>query len=99
MASYKRICAEFGINPSSDFRLTKGANHGLGSVYIYLSYSGLEKTEYDYPGSNKFSDEGGSAPKGNLIYLIYQDSEAQADWFCKNTAEGLTQAGLSRINQ
>ena len=40
-------------------------------------------------------------PKGNLIYYIYQDpdAEAQADWFFKNTAEGLTQAGLSRINQ
>ena len=101
VVSYKRICAEFGINPSSDFRLTKGANYGLGSVYIYVSYSGPVKTEYDYQGSNKFSDEGGSASKGNLIYYIYQDSnaEAQADWFCKNTAEGLTQAGLSRINQ
>ena len=101
VASYKRICAELGINPSSDFRLTKGANHGLGNVYIYVSYSGPEKNEYDYPGSNKFSDEGGSAPKGNLIYYIYQDpdAEAQADWFCPNGAEGLTQAGLSRINQ
>ena len=68
----------FGINPSSDYRLTKGANHGLGSVYIYVSYSGPEKTEYDYPGSNKFSDEGGSASKGNLIYYFYQDSEAEA---------------------
>ena len=78
VASYKRICAEFGINPSSDFRLTKGANHGLGSVYIYVSYSGPEKTEYDYPGSNKFLDEGGSASEGNLIYYIYQDSDAKA---------------------
>ena len=101
LASYKRICNEFGIDSSSDFRLTSGKNNGLGSVYIYVSHSGPEKTEYDYPGSNKFSDEGGSASKGNLIYYIYQDSEAeaQADWFCKNTAEGLTQAGLSRINQ
>ena len=37
-----------------------------------------KKNEYDYPGSNKFSDEGGSASKGNLIYYIYQDSEAEA---------------------
>ena len=38
---------------------------------------------------------------GGQPYYIYQDpdAEAQADWFCKNTAEGLTQAGLSRINQ
>ena len=36
-----------------------------------------------------------------LFYLLYQysEAEAQADWFCKNTAEGLAQAGLSRINQ
>ena len=60
-----------------------------------------KKTEYDYPGSNKFSDEGGSASKGNLINYIYQDpdAEAQADWFCPKGVEGLTQAGLSRINQ
>ena len=98
VASYKSICAEFGINPSSDFRLTKGTNHGLTSMFHTAAQ---KKNKYDYPGSNKFSDEVGSASKGNLIYYIYQDSEAeaQADWFCKNTAEGLTQAGLSRINQ
>ena len=102
MASYKRICAEFGIDPSSDFRLTKGANHGLGSVYVYFSYSGYEKTEYDYPGSSTLSDDEGSADKGNLIGYIVQDSflaKAQADWFCPNVAKGLIQAGLSRINQ
>ena len=98
VASYKNIYAEFGINQSSDFRLTKGANHGLGSV---SSMFHTAAQIYDYPGSNKFSDEGGSASKGNLVYDIYQDSDAvaQADWFCKNTAEGLTHAGLSRINQ
>ena len=49
VASYKRICAEFGINPSCDFRLTKGANRGLGSVYIYVSYSGPEKNRILLP--------------------------------------------------
>ena len=40
-------------------------------------------------------------PKATLSIIFYQDSEAeaQADWFCKNTAKGLTQAGLSRINE
>ena len=54
-----------------------------------------------YPGYDKFSDEGGSGSKGNLIYYIEPDDSAysQADWFCPNEAEGLTQAGLSRINQ
>ena len=30
VASYKRICAEFGIDSSADFRFTYGQNHGLG---------------------------------------------------------------------
>ena len=101
VASYKRICNEFGVDPSSDFRFTRGANHGLGSVYIYVTNVGPDKTSASYPGFNKFSDEGGSGSKGNLIYYIEPDDAAygRADWFCPNVAEGLTQAGLARINQ
>lgn len=44
VASYKRICNEFGISPSSDFRFKKGNNHGLGNVYIYISNHGLRET-------------------------------------------------------
>ena len=54
--SYKRICAEFGVDPLSDFRFTIGKNSGLGYVYVYAQ--GATKTEYEYPGWNKFSDEG-----------------------------------------
>ena len=32
VASSKRICAEFGIAPTSDFRFTGRKNHGLGNV-------------------------------------------------------------------
>ena len=101
VASYKRICNEFGVDTSSDFRFTRGANHGLGSVYIYVSNVGPDKTSASYPGFNKFSDEGGSGSKGNLIYYIEPDDAAygQADWFCPNVAEGLTQAGFAQINQ
>ena len=101
VASYKRICNDFGVDPSSDFRFKRGANHGLGSVYIYVTNVGPDKTSVSYPGFNKFSDEGGTGSKGNLIYYIEQDDApyGQADWFCPNVAEGLTQAGLARINQ
>ena len=97
--SYKRICAEFGTDPSSDFRFIQGKNNGLGNVYVYAQ--GTTKTEYEYPGWNKFSDEGGKAIKGNLIYYIRADKIAatQNDWFAPTTASGLTQAGLSRISQ
>ena len=55
------------------------------------------KTRVSYPGFDKFSDEGGSASKGNLISFIEPDDMAysQADWFAPNTASGLMQAGLS----
>ena len=62
---------------------------------------GPVKTDYDYPGSNKFSDEGGAANKGNLIQYIQPDDNAdnQYDWFAPNAGSGLTQAELSRLNQ
>ena len=90
-ASYKRICAEFGIDPSSDFRFTQGKNNGLGYVYVYAQ--GATKTEFEYPGFDKFSDEGGKAIKGNLIYYIEPDVSTQYDWFVPKTSAGLTQQG------
>ena len=95
VASYKRICAEFGIAPSSDFRFTRGKNHGLGRV------NGEMQLDFKYPGWMKFSDEGGDASKGNRISYIRPDEIAatQYDWFAPKKAAGLTKAGPSRINQ
>ena len=92
--SYKSLCAEFGIDPSSDFRFTVGKNHGLGRV------NGEMQLDFKYPGWMKFKDEGGKAIKGNRISYIRPDPVAsnQYDWFAPKTA-GLTEAGLSRINQ
>jgi len=56
------------------------------------------KTENPYPGYNTFSDEGGKAIRGNLISFIEPEDVPQYDWFTPNTASGLTQAGLARIN-
>ena len=95
VASYKRISAEFGIDPSSDFRFTVGKNHGLGRV------NGEMQLNFKYPGWMKFSDEGGDASKGNRVSYIRPDPVAatQYDWFAPKKSAGLTQAGLSRINQ
>jgi len=101
VASYKRLCNEFGINPSSDFHFTRGSNHGLGSIYVYAAGVVAVKIEMTYPGSHKFSDEGSATNKGNLIYYIEPGAatETRADWFAPNAASGLPQAGLSHINQ
>ena len=88
VASYKRICAEFGIKPSTDFRFTVGKNHGLGNIYVYSQ--GATKTEYIYPDWMKFSDEGGKGINGGLIYYIRPETSAanQYDWFVPKTAAG-----------
>ena len=44
MASYKRICDEFGMKSSSDFQFTHGKNNGLGSIYIGVSGHGPVET-------------------------------------------------------
>ena len=95
MASYKRICAEFRTDPSSDFRFTIGKNQGLARV------NGEMQLDFKYPRWMKFSDEGGKAIKGDLISYICPNPvpAIQYNWFTPKTAAGLTQAALSCINQ
>jgi len=50
-------------------RFTHGENHGLGSVYVYATGAGATKTDYKYPGWNKFSDDGGKLIKGTFLSL------------------------------
>ena len=52
--------------------------------------------------ASKFSDEGGTAQKGNLMYFIRNDAagvERQFDFFMPDASHGLTQEGLARLNQ
>lgn len=39
MASYKRICDKFGIDPLRDFCFTHGANHGPGKRKMLIQGS------------------------------------------------------------
>ena len=43
ITAYKSICAEFGIDPNSDFRFTGNKNNGLGSVYLWNERSNFNK--------------------------------------------------------
>ena len=99
--SFERICAEFGISPNSDFRFTRGGNHGLGSVFEYFTNSGYTKTPFKYPSKEtKFEDEGGRASDGNLVpYIENTEARNQYEYFLCPVSHGLTSAGFSRINQ
>ena len=110
--SFERICAEFGIDPNTDFRFVHGQNNGLGYCYVPGDPQPFKNWTYppaslDNPSSQRFPDERGSATQtgnrflGNeLDHIINEEgSDRQFDWFVPDKAEGLTQAGLSRINQ
>ena len=108
IAAYKSICAEFGIDPSTDFRFTYGQNHGLGYVYIMYSDGPFAHKKWKYPpadksnkSSQRFSDKGGKDDDGNKIDSIRNDQGAdkQLEHFMPNHASGLTLNGLGRINQ
>ena len=98
--SYKRICKEFNVPANRDFRCIKGPNHGLGTVYIWVTGHGPQKTYADYPGHFKFSDEGGKGSDGNLLqYIKDSESSYQYEYFLTRVSNGLTNAGQARLNQ
>ena len=65
--SYKRLCAEFGVGPSTDFRFTHGQNHGLSYVNIKYPHGkcfctqevDLPPADLSNPSSQRIADEGG----------------------------------------
>ena len=107
VASYKRICAEFGIDPSTDFRYTRGKNGGLGTVYIWFTGGGPSPTNYHYPDPDlalfddeRITDRDDSNYKANGITFIRNDQGAdkQLEHFVPDHSSGLTLTGLGRIN-
>ena len=55
-----------------------------------------------YPSDKaKFSDKGGSASDGNLVDFVRNDDgpSKQFEYFVPDFAQGLTQVGMSRLNQ
>ena len=94
------------MDPSSDFRFTFGQNHG----YLFINYPNGDYAQKKWvyppatlsnPSSQRFADEGGTDEKGNKLEYIRNDQGAdrQIEYFIPDTAQGLTQSDLSRLNQ
>ena len=107
IASYKRICAEFGIDPSTDFRFTYGQNHGLGYVNIMYSDGPFAHKQWQYPtadlsnhSSQRLAGDSG-VTANNTIAFIRNDQGAvtQFEHFVPGQTSGITLNGLGRINQ
>ena len=63
-SSFKRMHAEFGISPSAE----EGDNHGLATVFICVIFWSGSRWFNDLPWKKQFSDEGGKAIKGVLLF-------------------------------
>ena len=107
IASYKRICAEFGVDPSADFRFTYGQNHGLGYVNIMYSDGPFAHKKWQYPpadlsnpSSQRLAGDSGTTPNNTIAFIRNdQGADTQFEHFVPAQTSGLTLNGLGRINQ
>ena len=106
VASYKRLCAEFGIDPSTDFRFTYGQNHGLGYVNIMYSDGPFAQKQWKYPpadlsnpSSQRLKGDSGTTDNNTIAFIRNdQGADKQFEHFVPNQTSGLTLNGLGRIN-
>ena len=107
VASYKRICAEFGIDPSTDFRFTYGQNHGLGYVNIMYSDGPFAHKQWKYPpadlsnpSSQRLPGDSGTTDNNTIAFIRNdQGADKQFEHFVPNQTSGLTLNGLGKINR
>ena len=107
IASYKRICAEFGVDPSTDFRFTYGQNHGLGYVNIMYSDGPFAQKKWQYPpadlsnpSSQRLAGDSGTTTNNTIAFIRNdQGADTQFEHFVPAQTSGLTLNGLGRINQ
>ena len=107
VASYKRLCAEFGIDPSTDFRFTYGQNHGLGYVNIMYSDGPFAYKQWEYPpadlsnpSSQRLKGDSGTTDNNTIAFIRNdQGADKQFEHFVPNQTSGLTLNGLGRINR
>ena len=107
IAAYISICAEFGIDPSTDFRFTYGQNHGLGYVYIMYSDGPFAHKKWKYPpadlsnpSSQRLKGDSGTTDNNTIAFIRNdQGADKQLEHFLPNRASGLTLNGLGGINR
>ena len=107
VASYKRICAEFGIAPNTDFRFTHGQNHGLGYVNIMYSDGPFAHKQWKYPpadlsnhSSQRLAGDSGATANNTIAFIRNdQGADTQFEHFVPNQTSGLTLNGLGRLNR
>ena len=99
MLKYQKLCNEFNISMSSDFRFKGGENGGLGTMYNYwtnMGYHPVDWRHYD-PKTTQFISQ--STNEVLKIDYVRQDAAIEG-WkqFIPPTSRGFTRAGSVRID-
>jgi len=98
MLKYQKLCNEFDVKTSTDFRFKGGDNSGLGTIYNYTSYkgyhphSGVSYNSKDYQFIVKSTNV-------NKIDYIKQDAATEG-WkqFFLEMSNGFTRSGFVRLD-
>lgn len=101
MLKYQKLCNEFNVSSSSDFRFKGGDSGGLGTMYNYWSnigYRPLPKAWQHYDTNRfQFIDQS----KEGIIKIDYVKQDAALDgWkqFIPETTSRFTRAGAVRVD-
>ena len=101
LLKYQKLCNEFNVSSSTDFRFKGGDNGGLGTMYNYVSglgYQALCKEWQHYnPDRFQFIDQS----KEDILKIDYIKQDAAIeDWkqFILEKSEGFTRAGAVRLD-
>ena len=77
MVKYQKLCNEFNVSPSEDFRFKGGDNGGLGTMYNYarnLGYRAERRENYN-PSRFQFVDNS----RGQIVKIDYIKQDAAID--------------------
>jgi hypothetical protein len=99
MLKYQKLCNEFNISPSADFRFKGGENGGLGTMYNYATHLGYRRVSWRQYNPKTCGFIQNSTNEVLKIDYVKQDA-ATDGWkqFILEDSEGFTRAGAIRID-
>ena len=94
--TWERLKNEFKLK-TPDFRNREGTAHGLGETYVWSGGAWIQRPGMGYPSEWEFSDLGGKADQGTLIYYIRNsDKNPLGTLYCY---ERIRLKNLARLNR
>ena len=101
--AYERLCREFGVDPSTDWRQKDSNSGGLGTVYQY--HHGYQPKGSWNRNRMRFQPDSSLSANSSLwsrehIDYIAQGPEADEAWssFILDKSQGFTAPGVERLN-